>query len=736
MRMKVVWSLLVSLACVCAASNVLAKTGAVDDGLYTTKDKEYYLSPEQLLFIRPGLEVEVLDVVIPADGQMVVTFSIADPAGLPLDHEGIFTPGRVDMRFTLAYIPAGEEQKVRLAYERTSRNGILEKVCDGTYKYKFDYVMDSDPDTTHSLVLGFYRDLREWGLNRYADNAIEIWVPSGMYAPVPRDIVTGETCNRCHDQLGMHGGRWQSPQACTNCHNPTQNTRFDELIHAVHAGGEAGGHDFSEIHYPAPLSDCQVCHAGGTPTEAFPLVANPSAALICDGAGVGTTVLTWEHTGNVEIKVASEGSEGETLFAMGGGSGSVETGKWVADGTVFTLYDAATSALLATLPVNGTVLGCVGNAPGAPRGEAGAQHTNWLDHPSRVVCGSCHSDIDFENGVGHLAQSNDDRCGNCHRPGIGEEFTRSITGAHAQLYKSPQFPGVNFDFVSVTNSGPGERPVVTFTAQTKNGYLDVNSMNRLRLTITGPNEDFSYYNQEDAVGSSVNVEGNTWTYTFETPLPIDAEGSYSIGVEGRATVDINIGGEVSSERDVLQGVNMAFAVTDAAAVPRRMVVEDEKCEACHVNLALHGGGRTNANYCLTCHMPSLLDIATPAENVSFKWMVHKIHRGAELENGYIVVRSRGTYDFSYVHFPAPLNNCEMCHVNDSQQIPLPAGVLPALTPAQWWTPTAPITAACIACHDSDEAAVHTYTNMSFFGESCATCHGEGKEFSIDKVHAQ
>ena len=38
-------------------------------GSYKTSDKEFYLTSEQILFIRPGLALEILDVVIPADLQ-------------------------------------------------------------------------------------------------------------------------------------------------------------------------------------------------------------------------------------------------------------------------------------------------------------------------------------------------------------------------------------------------------------------------------------------------------------------------------------------------------------------------------------------------------------------------------------------------------------------------------------------------------------------------------------------
>ena len=753
MRMKLFWSLLVSTACICGATNLAAKSNAVDDGYYTTKDKEFYLTPEQLLFIRPGLVVEILDVVIPADMQPEVTYSIQDPGGLPLDAEGVYTPGEVDMRFTLANIPMGGEQKVRLAYERTSRNGTLTSVSPGVYKYKFDAVLVSDMDTTHTLVLGFRRDLRDFDLDRYPANDLQDWVPSGMYDAFPRDVVSAETCNRCHDPLAEHG-RWLSVAACDQCHNPSYVNRsgdlepeisMDFLIHALHAAKEAGRHDFSEVEYPAEISDCQVCHTGGTPTEAFQMVATPVASLVCDSTGVGETVLSWEHTSDVQVNVRSDSDPSYVgLFAMGGPTGSQATGKWVTDGTYFDLLDLKTKELLATVPVNATVLGCVNNAPGSPRGMAAAQHTNWLDHPSRLVCGSCHADIDFEDGIDHIKQANDDSCHYCHKPGVGNEFDISVAGAHAQLYKSAQFPGVRVEFMDIMDTDPGDTPTVTFEIGSKNGWLDPNSLNRFRLTLSGPNEDFSFYNQE-TVTTAMSLGDGLWSYTFVNPLPADAEGSYTVSVEGRATVTIDMGDEDSDERDVIQSSMMGFAVTGDEEA-RRIVVEDYSCESCHANLSLHGGGRNDANYCTTCHMPEATDWEEVQEgnmeqSIHFKYMVHKIHRGADLENGYVVAGHRQSiHDYGEVEYPGDLRNCNACHEDDTQQLPLPAGLLPTTTPQEWWDPMGPQAAACLSCHDSDDARAHAYTNTAFFddifGEACSTCHGEGKSSSVDRIHAR
>ena len=185
-----------------------------------------------------------------------------------------------------------------------------------------------------------------------------------------------------------------------------------------------------------------------------------------------------------------------------------------------------------------------------------------------------------------------------------------------------------------------------------------------------------------------------------------------------------------------------FAVTDAAPVARRMVVDDAKCESCHSNLSLHGSNRHDANgYCQTCHMPSATDEAVRLEgepqSIDFRYMIHKIHRGADLENGYVVYGYRSSVnDFSHVEYVGDLRNCEACHDDGTYQLPLPSGLEPVATPQDLWTPMLPETASCLSCHDSDAAAVHADSNSTDLGEACSACHGVGKTYSVDAVHAR
>ena len=118
-------------------------------------------------------------------------------------------------------------------------------------------------------------------------------------------------------------------------------------------------------------------------------------------------------------------------------------------------------------------------------------------------------------------------------------------------------------------------------------------------------------------------------------------------------------------------------------------------------------------------------------------MIHKIHRGAELENGYIVYGYRSSlHDFSHVEYVGDLRKCDACHVDGSYQLPLPAGLESVTTPRDTWTPMLPETASCLSCHDGSSAAVHADSNSTDLGEACDVCHGVGKTYSVDRVHAQ
>ncbi len=756
--------LLVLLAILLSTSSYVSAKSLTNDGGYTAKDKEFYLDATFVAFIRPGLEIKDVSISIPDDRQPLVTYTLADPGGLPLDIDGVFTPGPVDMRYMLTRIPTGETQKLKYTAGSRDSGGTLTALGNGVYTYKFATVLPEDypVDATHTLGLVGRRDLREFDLERYVSNVVHNFVPSGNSAPAPRDIVTTETCNgRCHDPLAIHGGRYREVEICTQCHNPalfsrsdpTVSRSFDVLIHDVH------GRD--EVHYPVPLNDCEVCHTGGTPTADFPLVANPAPIPVCDQSGRGATDINWAVTDLTEIRLRT--ADGP-LFASVKDSGSATTGKWVGDGLDFLAIDRVSRDTLQTLKVNTTVFGCVGNAPGTFRGTAGVQHTNWMTNPSRRVCGSCHDDVDFETGLGHsefnFPQPDDTICNVCHVPSSGAEYDRSVDGAHTVTYKSNQLPGIFVKVAKVEFTGPGEFPMVTFGMSDKNGPIDPNDLTRLRISFVGPNTDFVNYWQDNAVGAVVNAKdafigadateglapGKYWSWTSTQAMPADAAGSsYTVMFEGRKAEVLNAGTDKEmAHNNQMQNPTFAFAVTAGdVAVPRRTIVDDNQCEDCHSNLSLHGSNRHQTDYCVSCHRPDATDVAqrdegdTP-QGINFPFLVHRLHSGVNLAKGFVVKGyMKSTHDYSALEYPGDRRNCGKCHKGDSYMLPLPLTNLATVAPLDPLVLMPPATAACLGCHDKLSTAAHAEINISTpLGESCVQCHGPGKDHAVEKVHAR
>src|SRR5215831_14695701 len=81
-------------------------------GKYTKHQLAFYLDQAKVTFVRPGLKFTILGATIGTNLKINVTFKITDDVGLPLDRQGVFTPGAVSTSFVGAYIPKGQSQYV------------------------------------------------------------------------------------------------------------------------------------------------------------------------------------------------------------------------------------------------------------------------------------------------------------------------------------------------------------------------------------------------------------------------------------------------------------------------------------------------------------------------------------------------------------------------------------------------------------------------------------------------
>ena len=668
---------------------------------YLRTDKEFYLSPAELAWVRPGLGLEIQSVTVSGD-QVSATFRILDNEGQPLDRLGIETPGTVSTSWILARINPGDTQYTAYTARvqqspitgqsanqaATDSGGSYASLGNGVYRYTFGTRLPANfpAGATHTVGVYATRDLRQiaedLGLfqlvrtGRYISNATYNFVPSGGEVTVVRDVVRTESCNQCHDPLALHGGARQEVQVCILCHQPqsidpdTGNTvDFKVMIHKIHRGRglpsvqagtpyqiigfNQGVNDYSEIGFPQDVRNCTTCHQGGTQADA------------------------------------------------------------------------------------------------------------WETNPSRVACGSCHDNVNFATGTGHAggAQADDSRCNICHASNTGLEFDLSVKGVHTIPNYSKQLKGINIEILEITNTAPGQKPTVSFTVKENDGTPigPLSGLQTLALRIAGPTSDYTFMVSEDARSAQATATG--YTYTFkDNALPSDAKGTYAVGAEARRTVTLPgplLGQSFSARESAFNPIHY-FSVDGSAAVPRRTVVDvNTRCNVCHKQLSLHGDLRKNTSYCVFCHNPATVDNPTAARNagfnvpadevptsINFKFMIHRWHAGHDLSREFTIYRSFGVFSPNEeVHYPGDRRNCAACHVNDSYELPLPAGLANTVAPREFFSPLGPAAAACLGCHDTESTAAHAYQMTATFpsgrtAESCATCHGEGADFAVSRVHAR
>jgi len=293
--------------------------------------------------------------------------------------------------------------------------------------------------------------------------------------------------------------------------------------------------------------------------------------------------------------------------------------------------------------------------------------------------------------------------------------------------------------------------------------------------MAGPTTDYGYtifgtstgtpgYVTESALTAAKCDASGNCTYNFTNVVPAKAVGSYAIGGETRRTETLLAGttSQVSATYGALNPVSY-FSVDGSPVVNRRSVVALANCNTCHVSLQLHGGLRSNTEYCVMCHNPSNTDASTrasatvasdkalPPQGINFNLLVHRIHDGVNVTASggkpFIVVGFGGSHnDFSGVLFPGlsptgsatDVQNCVFCHINGSEQADLTTmlGLNPVTDPQGLINPVQPIASACSGCHVDIPTASHFLSNTSTLGESCAVCHGTGGAFTVSSMHAQ
>lgn len=669
---------------------------------YGPHDKAAYLNSVIIDFLRPGLTIQIASGVIAADGTVTVVYTVADPAGLPLDYAGVFTPGPLSIGYVIGVIPNNQSQYTSYITSQATGNagtftraaadsgGTLTQLDNGKYQYVFKAKAPAGFDATATHTIGLYgsRTMTAFGIPNNFASATFNFVPNGAKVTHIRDVVKTASCNGCHDQLSAHGGRRRAVELCIICHSP-QSTEasngntvdFKVFIHKLHMGSQlpsvvAGGKyaignsDWSTVVFPADPRRCESCHDQKSgATQAANYLTKPTAAA-CGSC----------HD-NVDFV----------------------TGK---------------------------------NHAGGPQ-------------VSDNLCADCHipqGELDFDASVkgAHVLPEESSM-----RNGMQIALNKVDNGMAGQK------PTLTFTLKDGAGK-PLAPSVLGSLSFTLGGPTSDYGYTSFGTDVTTPG-----YVTESALTTAKCGADGTCTYAFTHAVPAKATGTYAIGVEARR-VETLLAGTTKQMTATYGAPNKVtyFSVDGSAVQPRRAVVATANCQRCHVSFTtIHGGLRNQTEYCVMCHNPSNTDApvrqsavvaadkALPNQGVNFNLLVHRIHTGdnlAALGRNYTVVGFGGSHnDFGDVRYPAmsstgsvgDTRNCSVCHSAGSEAT-LPLGKNAVVDPQGPISPVQAITSACTGCHADTPVASHALANTDSLGESCTVCHKTGAQFSIGSVHAQ
>lgn len=651
---------------------LLGAWAAEEGGLFRETEKAFYASADVISFVRPGLVVKIASASIAANGTITADVRVTDPKGLALDRDGVTTPGPVSLSFIAAVLPKGEN--------RYTSYTTRVRVAAATGKQATQAAADAGGTFT-KLEDGLYRYTFRTTAPANADRSATHSI--GVYAS--RNLSEFELgtnfASNVYNFVPAGGAVAQThdiirTESCNGCHEDLN----------FHGGSRRG------------VEMCVLCHS--------PQTSDPVTGNVLD-------------LGVMVHKIHA----GASLPSVKAG------GKYQVNG-----FAGLTDFSKINIPSNGGVANCsVCHRVDPDEKKRPVQAMSFLTNPSRANCGSCHDDVNFATGAGHrnLVQTTDANCSRCHIPQGDSEYDASISGAHTIANFSQTLTGMVLQITAVDDGSAGKRPVVTFTVKDRVGKaIPLASLDRLTLYLSGPTSDYAGQTSTDAKAATAVGDG-VYRITFPTALAATARGSYRVSLAGRKRTQLNAGTEKQRQADdIANNVQFTFSVDGSPVAARRQVVDTAKCNACHVQLTFHGT-QNRVEQCAMCHTADLVD-GTSKQSAQFTAMIHRIHRGQELG----VPFKLAGLTWENVGYPGVLSNCNGCHVNNSQQLPLKAGLRDIQEPAGPIPSRKPETNACTSCHATTAAVSHAYLNTTAVGESCAACHGPNAEFSVDKVHAQ
>ncbi len=592
-------------------------------------------------------------------------------------------------------------------------------------------------DGTYTVLIETRRTLS--GVTKSGDATFDFVIDADGVSPpaiLSRQVVTRDACNKCHNDLTLHGGGRMAVTGCVLCHTagsedyitnpastPGLTVSFQDMIHRLHRGSSlprvaatgnsadpyryvVRGHngspaDFSDIGFPiipSGIMDCTACHEGAA-----------------NGGNAYTTI----------TRAKCSTCHDDIDFTTG------------------TILDTANPS------VSGGLLTQADLSNPAYRVAPGGITHAFVDDSA---CSACHGPGGFAD-IQPLHQHITDPAREGTQPAVEILSITGMTGGGGAFFQAGDAPRITFrlrdntaDPLVLVSGNKAIADSITYVIfgpttlyQNIVPAKSIWSNGALATGVSGwtVNPDSSYSFTAAALPANfpaqLNSIGQTpasQIYPFEggwgqlytaagTPL---SAGTYTVAMYGRRLTP------TGGQREPI--ATDTFDVPVGAAgpvVPYAGTVTTESCNACHGALAFHGNQREGVESCLACHTAGSQNRVT-GQSIDLRIMVHKLHNARNLTGQpYELNTNGGLADFSHLMIsamPGEAAECHVCHTTDAWKNP------PVRDNMRTWM------VACTSCHDSPETAAHvnSATAAGTFVESCTSCHGDGSPWSVERMH--
>jgi OmcA/MtrC family decaheme c-type cytochrome len=284
------------------------------------------------------------------------------------------------------------------------------------------------------------------------------------------------------------------------------------------------------------------------------------------------------------------------------------------------------------------------------QGPAAADNTydNWKNKPTITACGSCHSNVNFATGAGHVGgpQATNALCALCHSPAAIPGYHATENTTPNNLFVAGTLVNLAYEIISVTVDNTNTA-TIRFSIKTipDNVLLNLGDNVITRPAIFGgtsqPSFLFAYALPQDGIDAPVDYnnlgrtagqpeslsiiglpvvakDNTSYTVTRANAFPVGAT-MRAVALQGYFT---QINGADTDGDGILDNVaRHTFSVVKPVTgdAVRRVAVESGYtnnnnpltgvpvgCLECHEIFEGHGGNRvSNAQVCVMCHNPNL-----------------------------------------------------------------------------------------------------------------------------------